>query len=271
MRVTLNLATRPFTDLGPALKRLRIAMAVLVLVSIGLGLGLHALHRKADAARARDHSLDGEIASISRVRQGYIAMMRQPDNARLVTRVAALNQIFDEKAFSWTLAMESLETVLPGSVQVTAIEPIRDKDGHITLHLRVLGPHDLADELVGNLEHSRRFYEPRIVGETAESNSNSGPNQHLEPVSTSNRFAFDLLAEYNPPTPEEEHAAAKITGQAPAPPAASAGNLPKGPHRVPGFVPRTARLPYTGSSRPAPLRPNLRHVRTVPSAPGGPR
>ena len=30
MRITLNLATRPFADLGPAIKRLRIAMAVMV-------------------------------------------------------------------------------------------------------------------------------------------------------------------------------------------------------------------------------------------------
>ena len=36
MRVTLNLATRPFADLGPAIKRLRIGMGVLAL---GLGAG----------------------------------------------------------------------------------------------------------------------------------------------------------------------------------------------------------------------------------------
>ena len=45
MRITLNLATRPFTDLGPAMKRLRIAIGVLALVSLGLLLGLHFLHQ----------------------------------------------------------------------------------------------------------------------------------------------------------------------------------------------------------------------------------
>ena len=95
--------------------------------------------------------------------------MQQPANAQLLDQAEALNQLFDEKAFSWTLAMEDLETVLPGGVQVTSIEPIRDKDGHITLHLRVVGPRDLADDLVRNLEHSRRFLLPRIVGENAES------------------------------------------------------------------------------------------------------
>ncbi len=77
--------------------------------------------------------------------------------------------------------MEDLETVLPGGVQVSTIEPVRAKDGHITLHLRVIGPRDRAVELVRNLEHSKRFLLPRIVGENAE--SPGGPNQRLEPVS----------------------------------------------------------------------------------------
>ena len=53
MRVTLNLATRPFADLGPAIKRLRIGMGILALLAITLGLGLRALHQKAEEARAR--------------------------------------------------------------------------------------------------------------------------------------------------------------------------------------------------------------------------
>ena len=43
--------------------------------------------------------------------------------------------------------MEDLETVLPSGVQVTTLEPIRDKDGHITLRLRVLGPRDRSIQL----------------------------------------------------------------------------------------------------------------------------
>ena len=41
--------------------------------------------------------------------------------------------------------MEDLETVLPGGVQVTTLEPIVDKkDGHVSLHMRVIGPRDKA-------------------------------------------------------------------------------------------------------------------------------
>ena len=145
-------------------------------------------------------------------------------NARVLTQAEALDQLFDAKAFSWTLAMEAMEKVLPAGVQVTSIEPMRDKDGHITVHVRVVGPRDRADDLVANLEHSRRFLQPRIVGETAE--STNGPLQRQDPISSSNRFDFELLADYNPPSPEEraanERTAAKSArgGSEPGPPSA---------------------------------------------------
>ncbi len=204
MRISLNLATRPFTDIGPLLKRLRIAMAVLAVVAIALGFGVHALDEQAQEARERVRGLDNQIARVTRERQGYEAMMRQPENAAVLAQAQNLNQLFDEKAFSWTLAMEDLETVLPGGVQVTTLEPTRDKEGHITLHLRVLGPRDRSIQLVENLEHSRRFLSPRIVGESSE--SNGGPNDRMQPVSAANRVNFDLLADYVPAKPGERRA-----------------------------------------------------------------
>jgi type IV pilus assembly protein PilN len=270
MRITLNLATRPFIDLGPALKNLRIAIGVLAVVAIALGLGLRSLHEKAVEARDHDHSLDGQIASLARERQGYQDLMRQPDNALLLRQTDALNQLFDEKAFSWTLAIENLETVLPGGVQVSTMEPVRAKDGHITLHLRVAGPRDHEVDLVRNLEHSRRFLLPRIVGENSE--ASGGPNQQrLEPISASNRFNFDLLAEYNPPTPGERRPV-KAEGK-PSPEGNAIGRTAHvravASQTVPGNRP-----PYTGQSRPAPpgFKPDPAHHATAPNThptPGG--
>ncbi|MDR3455308.1 MAG: hypothetical protein P4L96_21305 [Rhodoferax sp.] len=206
MRIGINLATRPFLNLGPALLRLRIAIGVLALASIALGAGLYALDAEARQARGREQALDAQIARVQLERSGYQARMKQPDNAALLAQAGNLNQLFDTKAFSWTLAMEDLETVLPGGVQVTTLEPTRDdKDGHITLRVRVLGPRDKAIELVENLEHSRRFVHSRIVGESAE--ATGGPNQRPEPVSASNRVNFDLLADYNPAPPGERRTA----------------------------------------------------------------
>jgi type IV pilus assembly protein PilN len=182
-------------------------------------------------------------------------MMRQPDNAAVLDQVSALNRLIDTKAFSWTLAMEDLESVLPGGVQVTTLEPIVDKkDGHITVRMRVVGARDKAVDLVSNLEHSRRFLLPRITGESAESTGN-GAQQQVEPVSLSNRVNFDLLADYNPATPGERKTVSKKAGHA-----AQAAESPVAP--VPGAAtprigsPGRQRTPYAGAPRPQRSNPN---------------
>jgi type IV pilus assembly protein PilN len=75
--------------------------------------------------------------------------------------------------------------------------------------MRVAGPREEAVSLVRNLEHSRRFRTPRIVGETAQAqNPNGRPNPNFEPVNTAGGVNFDVLAEYNPLEPREAKPAA---------------------------------------------------------------
>ena len=255
MRITLNLATRPYANIGPAIKRLRIAIAALGVLCLLFLLGLHLFDRQADAARELEHSLDGRLARVESERAGASAMMHRPENARVLTQAEALNQLFDQKAFSWTLAMEAMETVLPAGVQVTSIEPIRAPDGHITVHVRVVGPRDHADDLVANLERSRRFLLPRIVGENAESSNN--PQQHQEPISLSNRFDFDLLAEYNPPTLVEQRIAARRVQTRNANQSSSSFiplgvEHPKHLRSAPGVPQVQGRPPYTGPTHGGP-------------------
>lgn len=231
-------------------------MVALVLVAIALGFGVHALDQRAQIARDKVRALDEQIARLNRERQGYQALMRQPENAAVLSQAENLNHLFDEKALSWTLAMEDLETVLPGGVQVTTLEPARDKDAHITLRLRVVGPRDLVIHLVENLEHSRRFLSPRIAGENSE--TQGGPNQHMEPVSASNRVNFDLLADYIPAKPGERRPAKTIIADR-----ASDGAIehPRARTLLP-TPPGANRPPYTGMPRPrSPLQPR----------PGGPQ
>jgi len=269
MKIAINLATRPFTDLGPVLKRLRIAMGVFALVSIGLGIGLHLLHTKAEAARARERAIDTQVTTVQHERQGYEAMMARPDNAQVLDQAHNLNALFDQKAFSWTLAMEDLETVLPGGVQVTTLEPVRDaKTDEITLKLRVVGPRDKAVvQLAQNLEHSRHFLRPAIIGESSE--SAGGPGQPLEPISTSNTVNVDLTAQYNPATLSELPAAAKTddTGKTEsAPDAAPAATADKPAGAVAG--PGLRRPPVSGVAHPAaPTQPTEQgQVKPSPAA-----
>jgi type IV pilus assembly protein PilN len=203
MRITLNLATRPYADQGPAIKRLRIGMAALVVVLGLLGLGLMHFHQAALHMAAEQAGVDRSITQIQQEQAGYQVQMQQPANARVLTQAQFLNQLFDEKSFSWTAAMEDLERVLPAGVQVTALEPSRGKDGRLTLRLRTAGPRERSVQLVRNMERSQRFEHPQVSGENAENVNSQGG---VQPVGEPDRVNFEILAEYNPATLEERRA-----------------------------------------------------------------
>jgi type IV pilus assembly protein PilN len=208
MRIQLNLASRPFVELGPLYFRLRILVVLLAVTAVPLWLLLATEKRKAADAQARLYAVNHQIHALEQQRQVFQADMRQPQNASVLNQSQFLNLIFAEKSFSWTAVMMDLENVLPSGVQVLAIDPVPTKDGKVTIRLRVSGAHDRGVELVRNLEHSHRFLAPRLARETAENNQNG---RGADPVSTAN-VNFDLLAEYNP-LPETEEPPIKQTTQ----------------------------------------------------------
>jgi type IV pilus assembly protein PilN len=201
MRITINLASKPFIELRPLYTRLRLWMAVLFLVAIPLWMLLKTETRKAALANARLQSVESSIRRLENQQKSYQVMMQQPQNAAVLTQAAFLNQLFARKAFSWTAIMMDLETVLPGGVQVMNIDPVTDKNGNVTVRLRISGQRDHAVELVRNLEHSHRFLQPRLASESMETNSAGQPN--FQPANANGNVSFDVLADYNPLEPRD--------------------------------------------------------------------
>jgi type IV pilus assembly protein PilN len=195
MRIQLNLASRPFVELGPLYLRLRVLIVLLALIAVPLWLLLGAEKRKASEAHARLASVEQKTQAIESQQREFQAQMHEPRNAAVLSQSQFLNQIFARKAFSWTAVMMDLENVLPSGVQVLNIDPVISRDGKVTIRLRVSGQHDRAVDLIRNLEHSRRFLFPRLADETSESNQNG---RAIEQVSATPGVNFDLLAEYNP-------------------------------------------------------------------------
>jgi type IV pilus assembly protein PilN len=221
MRIQLNLASRPFVELGPLYLRLRILIVLLAVVAVPLWLLLATEKRKATEAQARLDAVQQRIHAIESQRQTFQASMREPQNASVLSQSQFLNQLFARKAFSWTAVMMDLENVLPSGVQVLNIDPVIAKDGKVTIRLRVSGAHDRGVDLVRNLERSHRFLAPRLARETAENNQNG--RQQIEQVSAATNVNFDLLAEYNPlPETAEKPAAAKQTTKQVKPPSKTA-------------------------------------------------
>jgi len=214
MKISVNLASKPYVDVRSILKRLRLLMLVLVLIAIPLFLVLRAEHTKAESAMAQVHAMQNNVRALERQQQSYQALMREPQNAAVLTRSGYLNSLFRRKAFSWTATMTDLETVLPEGVQVLSLDPVITKSGEVQIHLRVSGGRDRAIQLVQNLEKSRHFASPRLAGETLA--QSSGPNNGFQPASNSSLVNFEILADYRPITAEEKSSGKKVDQQAPA-------------------------------------------------------
>jgi type IV pilus assembly protein PilN len=197
MRITLNLASRPFFELRPVLLRLRVLAAALCVLALVLFLLLRGAEVKADRAEAVAHKWNLASQQLQQEWRYDQALMRQPDNAATLQRSDFLNQVFLRKSFSWTTAMMDLERVLPQGVQVTSIDPGMTKEGRVMMRLRVNGPRDKVVTLVSNLEKSPHFIEPFVSGETADIQG-QGQAGFRPTMSETTDVNVDIIAGFNP-------------------------------------------------------------------------
>jgi type IV pilus assembly protein PilN len=202
MKITLNLATRPYIELRPIYARLRLMMLVLAVLALPMLLVLRVEQAKARQAVARVDQLKHDIALLESQQRAAQALMQQPENAGVLAQADFLNELFRRKAFSWTATMSDLETTLPAGVQVLSIDPVVSPDGHVTIRMRVSGPRERAVEVVRNLEHSRHFIAPRLASEALANLNSGGGSASVRQVSenggAATDVAFDILADYRP-------------------------------------------------------------------------
>ncbi len=234
MKISVNLATRPFVELRAFFLRLRILMGALALAAIALMITAHILQQRLNGAEQEMDALKARTNAAVQEKMSNERQMRQPANAAVLERAHFLNQLFLRKSFSWTAVMMDLETVLPTGVQVTSIEPQIAATGEVIIRLRVSGDRDRAVQLVRNLERSRRFLQPRLTGETVQAkepgqNNNGGFSPAGGNGGAPAGVEFEILANYNPLPEGESYAHAKVA-DASAKPHNAAAPMKPGPH-----------------------------------------
>jgi type IV pilus assembly protein PilN len=203
MRISINLASRPYIDLAPYLRRLRIWIAVLAVLAIPFFALWRVEATRAADATAEEDRLQASSTQLRNEQARYKAQMQQQSNAAVLNQSVFLNSLFAQKSFSWTAVMMDLETVMPAGVQVNTLEPAVRKDGSVFLRMRVNGPRDKTVQMLRNLEHAKRFVAPRLAGETAENKQDKGSVQTVAESGPLN-VTFDILADYNPLAPVEK-------------------------------------------------------------------
>ena len=223
MRLTINLATRPYVELDRIFRQLRIALAVLAVLAVGMVVLLHARSAQARDQQKELQAIQAKTATLQAERAQNEAKLRQSGNAAVLQQVDFLNALYQRKSFSWTAVLMDLEDVLPAGVQVTSIDPQIASTGEVNIRMRVSGPREKAVQLVRNLEGSHRFLAPRIVGEAQQQQEKGTgvkvPDAYLNgPAPTASSpvavgvngllpaggvppVDFDLIAGYNPLQP----------------------------------------------------------------------
>jgi type IV pilus assembly protein PilN len=253
MRISVNLATRPFVELRPLFARLRLAMAVLTVMAVALGIALYHYSVRARAEQAQMDVLKSQTAALETERQKNEARMREPQNRAVLERSQFLNDLFATKSFSWTSVMMDLERVVPAGVQVTSIEPAISAEHEVNIRLRVSGDRDRVVDLVRNLERSQRFLAPRPANETAQTQEHGGVTPVAQ-VGVPGGVQFDIVSGYNPLPPVDKATLEKDKAAKEAPADKSNGTAPKpagATHKAVGPAKPAGAGPQGTSGKPA--------------------
>lgn len=192
MQININLASQPYEDSRQFWTYWGTGLGLLALVTVLLV--FLAINGFIEGSRDRQQmaKLKTQLAEFDHEKSQAEAMLNQPQNRMVRDQSRFLNELFERKAFSWTLAFEQLEQVMPAHLHVISIHPGISADNNLELRLVVGGEtREQALDLVRKMEGSRHFRQTRIDSEKFENsgNGNTGNNDRVQ---------FDINAFYVP-------------------------------------------------------------------------
>ncbi len=171
MRLTINLASRPYLDETRFYRRWGTGLVVMILFTgfmVWASVHHYSQSRK-EWASAR--AAQAKLAELQREEVEARRILNEPQNRGTRDESQFLNTAILRKSFSWTHLMTDLEKVMPAGVRVVSIAPNIDQKKRFALKVSVEGPsRQGAVDLVRNMEKSQHFRSPIITSETASEN-----------------------------------------------------------------------------------------------------
>lgn len=190
MQLNINLASQPYEDSRQFWIRWGTGIALLTLATALLVFLAFTGFIEGSQDRQQIAKLKTELAEFDQQRNQAQTILNQPQNRIVRDRSHFLNELFARKAFSWTLAFEQLEQVMPAHLHVLSIRPDLSEDNNLELRLVVGGEtREQALDLVRKMENSKYFKQTRIDSERFETSDSRG---------NADRVQFDISALYVP-------------------------------------------------------------------------
>lgn len=133
--IHLNLAAKPYRDFRVPYAILAIAaLAALVLMTYNVATAWRYLVDTKES-RGEIAKLEAEIARERSTADTLERRIASIDVEALDEQARYINTQIRERAFSWSALMERLETLLPGDVRLTGLNPNVGDDGSVSLSL----------------------------------------------------------------------------------------------------------------------------------------
>lgn len=183
--IHLNLAARPYRDYRPV-------YAVVVLMSLATAFlmlnNVETWYRYKHDTRSTSGKIDAIESKIREERQKQeIAQrrLRGLDLATLDAQTRFINAKLAERAFSWSMLLDELESVLPQDVRLITVSPTFNPDGSIQLMLdfEAKGPNGMITTI------NRINSDPQFTN----------PFPDVESVIEGGGYHFNLRMQYHPP------------------------------------------------------------------------
>jgi type IV pilus assembly protein PilN len=190
MRFNINLASQPYEDSRQFWIYWGTGLGLLALTTILLVFLAVTGFMEGSKDRQQISKLKTELAEFDQQKNEAQALLNRPENRTIRDQSRFLNDLFERKAFSWTLVFEQLEQVMPAHLHVISIHPDVSEDNDLELKLVVGGEtREQALDLVRKMENSKHFKQTRIDSERYENQQTPGNTDRVE---------FDISALYVP-------------------------------------------------------------------------
>jgi type IV pilus assembly protein PilN len=186
MKVRLNLSTSPLESNRRFSAAATAIGTIAVLALLVLSIRTFSIWRSDKLLRARQDSLDVQIARLQQQRQGLSDFFENPQTVQRRQRAAYLNSLIQQRAFPWIKIFMDLERILPEGVRVVSIEPKLDGDTvQLTFLVGALSD-DSKLKFLKALESSPEFSHIELLNEA-----------HPTRLDQTDRVVLSLQAQYS--------------------------------------------------------------------------
>jgi type IV pilus assembly protein PilN len=181
----LNLASRPYRDYRPVYATVVVMSLITAFLMLNNVETYYRYTRDTQSTRTKIATIEAQTAQ-EREREAAIQQrIKRLDLGRLAAQTKFVNTKLAERAFSWSMLLDELESVLDADVRLLSVSPRFDSDGKITLGLNFQSKS--ADGMIKTI--NRMNADPQF--------RNPFPNMQTE--NADGGFSFMLNVQYVPP------------------------------------------------------------------------